>query len=224
MTHPAATADALYLQLHSSVASALSTIALYVALTPYSSRRHYSLLSCFPPPRSLLLLACSRPPLVCAAGQCSHHPGDMSKVRRARVARIDRDLISVFLPFVCTKLVAFPAARGRILLWNPRNDSFCFSLLGSAFALCSSLLPCWTLDDAENRGEAAPAGQQGQAEGHEGCLGAHRYHGSFFLMLFACFSSCSASRKAATPNNRVLLIVLDLQASTRYPWTWRRTR
>lgn len=36
----------------------------------------------------------------------------MSKVRRARVARIDRDLISVFLPFVCTKLVAFPAARG----------------------------------------------------------------------------------------------------------------
>jgi hypothetical protein len=44
------------------------------------------------------------------------------------------------------------------------------------------------------------------------------------LMLFACFSSCSASRRAATPNNRVLLIVLDLQASTRYPWTWRRTR
>jgi len=57
-----------------------------------------------------------------------------------------------------------------LLLWT--LSAFC--------TICSSLLPGSTLD-AENRGEAAPARQQGQAEGHEGCLRAHRYHVSFFV-------------------------------------------
>lgn len=171
MTHPTATTHACFLSSPPGAAS----------------RRHRSLL-CTPilgPPRlQQTLLWCA-----CAAGEMSK----VSRVRaRARAARIGRDLVSFCrpCPYVCAKLVAFPEAR--ILLWNPRMIRFAFLCFCSCVPACpASAVHCsahhrieeynrsvsshsWFLD-AENRGEAAPAGQQGQAEGHEGCLGAHRY-------------------------------------------------
>ena len=101
VTHPAATADACFIYSFTLVLPPPSPPLLFMSVwappTPLRAIIPPLLLSSLHPhpPSSSSLPAAGL--LWCAAGQCSHHTpatGEMSKVRRARAARIDRDLIS----------------------------------------------------------------------------------------------------------------------------------
>lgn len=169
MTHPTATTHACFLSSPPGAAS----------------RRHRSLL-CTPHPRTSSPAA--DPPLV----RVRHRRDVEGKPRPLpRCSHWSRS--GFFLPAVPVRVrkagrLSRGTGLGSDLALEPKDDSFCFSLLLllRACLLCTAhhrMEEYWNRSvsshswfwDAENRGEAAPAGQQGQAEGHEGCLGAHRY-------------------------------------------------